>query len=200
MGPDYDSYAAKMRAQTMDGIDLEVVARFADMLCPRNSRILDIGCGIGNTVNALRRCGHDAYGVDPPPPSSGCSKRPIRWKLVQTVISRPAELGYTQRAFAAGTVRRHINDRKCACLHFTWRTAKRIRFCRSGDPFKWSTHRWDHQQRPWRPHGPDRYSQRNLAAARTTICGLAFRPLRFRLSVVRECVCADCATVRVRDA
>ena len=67
MGPNYDSYAAKMRAQTMDGIDLDVVARFADMLCPRNSRILDIGCGIGNTVNALRRCGHDAYGVDPTP-------------------------------------------------------------------------------------------------------------------------------------
>ena len=35
MGPDYDSYAAKMRAQTLDGTDLEVVARFTDMLSRR---------------------------------------------------------------------------------------------------------------------------------------------------------------------
>ncbi|WP_431491532.1 class I SAM-dependent methyltransferase [Glutamicibacter sp.] len=56
-----------MRAQTLDGTDLEVVARFTDMLCRRNSRILDIGCGVGNTVNALRRLGHDAYGIDPTP-------------------------------------------------------------------------------------------------------------------------------------
>ena len=67
MGPDYDSYAAKMRAQTLDGTDLEVAARFTDMLCRRNSRILDIGCGVGNTVNALRRLGHRGYGIDPTP-------------------------------------------------------------------------------------------------------------------------------------
>ncbi len=62
---DYDSYAIKMRNLTMAGTDLETAARFVDMLCPRGSRILDIGCGIGNTVNALRQRGHQAFGIDP---------------------------------------------------------------------------------------------------------------------------------------
>ena len=48
-------------------VDLEVDARFIDMLAPRNSRILDIGCGSGSAVNALRRSGHQAYGIDPTP-------------------------------------------------------------------------------------------------------------------------------------
>lgn len=67
MGTNYDAYAAKMRALTLDGTDLEVVARFTDMLCHRESQVLDIGCGVGNTVNALRRMGHHAYGIDPTP-------------------------------------------------------------------------------------------------------------------------------------
>lgn len=61
----YDSYAEKMKNLTLAGTDLETPARFVDMLCPRGSRILDIGCGIGNTVNALRQRGHEAFGIDP---------------------------------------------------------------------------------------------------------------------------------------
>ncbi len=54
-----------MRRLAVTGADLEVDARFVDMLCPRNSRVLDLGCGIGSAVNALRQRGHEAYGLDP---------------------------------------------------------------------------------------------------------------------------------------
>lgn len=67
LSPDYDSYAEKMRAHSLGDTDMDVVSRFVDMLCPRQSRIIDIGCGVGHDVNALRRLGHDAYGVDPTP-------------------------------------------------------------------------------------------------------------------------------------
>ena len=59
------AYAAKMRDHVESGTDLEVDVRFIDMLADRQSRILDVGCGIGNAVNGLRTRGHDAYGVDP---------------------------------------------------------------------------------------------------------------------------------------
>lgn len=64
-GPDYAAYAAKMRGLAVSGCDLEVDARFVDMLSPRGARILDLGCGIGSAVGALRGRGHLAYGVDP---------------------------------------------------------------------------------------------------------------------------------------
>ena len=35
-----------MRQHIIDGTDLEVDARFVDMLAPRGSMILDIGCGM----------------------------------------------------------------------------------------------------------------------------------------------------------
>lgn len=65
--PDYSSYAAKMRHLVQSGIDMEVDARFVDMICARGSHILDVGCGIGNAVGALRSRGHAAYGIDPTP-------------------------------------------------------------------------------------------------------------------------------------
>ncbi|WP_346960946.1 methyltransferase domain-containing protein [uncultured Arthrobacter sp.] len=64
-GPDYAAYAAKMRHLAVSGGDLEVDARFVDMLSSRQARILDVGCGIGSAVGALRHRGHLAYGVDP---------------------------------------------------------------------------------------------------------------------------------------
>lgn len=63
--PNYQSYATKMRHLVLSGTDMETEARFIDMLSERSSRILDIGCGIGTTVSALRRKGHLAYGIDP---------------------------------------------------------------------------------------------------------------------------------------
>lgn len=62
---DYASYATKMRDHVLAGTDLEVDARFVDMIARRGARILDIGCGIGAAVNGLRARGHEAYGVDP---------------------------------------------------------------------------------------------------------------------------------------
>lgn len=64
-GPDYAQYARKMRCHIDGGTDLEVDARFVDMLAPRCSKILDLGCGHGAAVSALRRSGHEAFGVDP---------------------------------------------------------------------------------------------------------------------------------------
>ncbi|NJC21069.1 SAM-dependent methyltransferase [Arthrobacter pigmenti] len=63
--PNYDAYAKKMRRLIEASTDLSVDARFIDMLSPRNARILDVGCGVGSAVNALRHRGHEAYGIDP---------------------------------------------------------------------------------------------------------------------------------------
>ena len=46
------------------GADVEGEARLADALAPRGARILDAGSGMGRIGAALRRAGHDAYGVD----------------------------------------------------------------------------------------------------------------------------------------
>ena len=63
----FATYADKMRQHLIDGTDLEVDARFVDMLAGRSSTILDIGCGHGSAVNGLRARGHAAYGIDPAP-------------------------------------------------------------------------------------------------------------------------------------
>ncbi|MCS4592281.1 class I SAM-dependent methyltransferase [Brevibacterium sediminis] len=60
-------YAAKMRRMSSNGTDLAVDARFVDMLAPRRATVLDIGCGIGNAVAALRTAGHETFGIDPAP-------------------------------------------------------------------------------------------------------------------------------------
>ncbi|MFS0830513.1 class I SAM-dependent methyltransferase [Arthrobacter sp. 1P04PC] len=64
---DYDAYAAKMRGLVASGRDMEADARFVDTLVPRGAVILDVGCGIGSAVAALRERGHEAFGVDPTP-------------------------------------------------------------------------------------------------------------------------------------
>ncbi|HCG55713.1 MULTISPECIES: class I SAM-dependent methyltransferase [Brevibacterium] len=64
---DYRNYAAKMHAYASTDTDMEVDARFVDMIAARSSRILDIGCGIGNAVNGLRSRNHRAFGIDPTP-------------------------------------------------------------------------------------------------------------------------------------
>lgn len=56
-----------MRGLAITGADVEVDVRFVDMIAARTSRILDIGCGIGNAVNGLRSRGHEAFGIDPTP-------------------------------------------------------------------------------------------------------------------------------------
>ncbi|WP_241977254.1 methyltransferase domain-containing protein [Cryobacterium sp. Sr8] len=65
--PQLVAYAAKMRQHIIDGTDLEVDARFVDMLARRGSTELDIGCGHGSAVSGLRARGHAAFGIDPTP-------------------------------------------------------------------------------------------------------------------------------------
>jgi len=65
--PQLVTYAAKMRQHIAYGTDLQVDARFVDMLARRGSTVLDIGCGHGSAVSGLRARGHDAYGIDPSP-------------------------------------------------------------------------------------------------------------------------------------
>lgn len=64
---EYKKYAAKMRQFVLGDTDLEVDVRFLDMLLPRRSKVLDVGCGIGNAVSGLRARGHEAFGIDPAP-------------------------------------------------------------------------------------------------------------------------------------
>jgi len=61
----YQHYVTKMRGFISAGRDLATEARFVDMISPRHSKMLDIGCGHGSAVAALRRSGHEAYGIDP---------------------------------------------------------------------------------------------------------------------------------------
>lgn len=63
----YAEYTRKMLTLVQRGVDFEVDARFVDALLPRRARVLDIGCGIGNAVAALRSRGHQAFGIDPTP-------------------------------------------------------------------------------------------------------------------------------------
>ena len=61
----WERYAAKFRRLLRDEVDLGTEARFIDMLLPRGSTVLDLGCGTGSTVAHLRAAGHTAFGTDP---------------------------------------------------------------------------------------------------------------------------------------
>ena len=62
--PGERGYGARFARLVADGADVDGEARLADVLAPRGARILDAGCGMGRVGAALRRRGHDAYGVD----------------------------------------------------------------------------------------------------------------------------------------
>jgi len=47
-----------------EGVDIEGEARLADVLAPRNARILDAGSGMGRVGAALLARGHQVVGVD----------------------------------------------------------------------------------------------------------------------------------------
>ncbi|MPV36135.1 class I SAM-dependent methyltransferase [Georgenia subflava] len=63
----WSAYAEKFRRMIGDGVDLGTEARFVDMLLPRGSNVLDVGCGTGSFVAHVRRAGHAAWGVDADP-------------------------------------------------------------------------------------------------------------------------------------
>lgn len=60
-------YRDKFRQLEAEGADLTGEARFVDMLLPRNSRVLDAGCGGGRLAGAFHEAGHLAFGVDADP-------------------------------------------------------------------------------------------------------------------------------------
>ena len=57
-------YIERFRAMAANGDDLDGEARFVDAMVPRNSRILDAGCGPGRVGGQLGRLGHVVVGVD----------------------------------------------------------------------------------------------------------------------------------------
>jgi 2-polyprenyl-3-methyl-5-hydroxy-6-metoxy-1,4-benzoquinol methylase len=60
-------YIERFRSMAEAGDDLDGEARFVDAMAPRNSRILDAGCGPGRVGAALARRGHEVVGVDVDP-------------------------------------------------------------------------------------------------------------------------------------
>lgn len=57
-------YIERFRAMAAKGDDLDGEARFVDAMVPRNSRILDAGCGPGRVGGRLGDLGHVVVGVD----------------------------------------------------------------------------------------------------------------------------------------
>ncbi len=63
--PDHSSwYVDRFRKMAAEGVDLHGEARLVDTMVPRNSRVLDAGCGPGRVGGELARLGHDVVGVD----------------------------------------------------------------------------------------------------------------------------------------
>ena len=57
-------YGAHFARLISDGVDVEGEARLADVLAPRQARILDAGSGMGRVGAALLARGHQVVGVD----------------------------------------------------------------------------------------------------------------------------------------
>lgn len=56
----------KRNAKVLEKIDWEFYAKYTDTLAVfgNNSKVLDVGCGVGQAVGRLKTSGIDAYGVD----------------------------------------------------------------------------------------------------------------------------------------
>lgn len=60
-------YVQRFRAMAAAGEDLHGEARLVDAMAPRESRVLDAGCGTGRTGARLAELGHQVVGVDVDP-------------------------------------------------------------------------------------------------------------------------------------
>jgi len=60
-------YIERFRSMAEAGDDLAGEARFIDAMAPRQSRILDAGCGPGRVGSALALAGHHVVGIDVDP-------------------------------------------------------------------------------------------------------------------------------------
>ncbi len=89
------TYARRMRRLAREGSDLDGEARFLDALLPRNSRVLDAGCGGGRTGAALHARGHSVVGVDIDEQlvSAARADHPaVRWEVADLATLDPAVL------------------------------------------------------------------------------------------------------------
>ena len=57
-------YINRFKEMAAEGQDLDGEARFVDAMVPRDSRILDAGCGPGRVGGRLAALGHQVVGVD----------------------------------------------------------------------------------------------------------------------------------------
>lgn len=60
-------YIERFRTMAAEGVDLGGEARLVDAMVPRESRILDAGCGPGRVGAFLHAAGHHVVGVDADP-------------------------------------------------------------------------------------------------------------------------------------
>lgn len=60
-------YIDRFRTMAAEGVDLGGEARLVDAMVPRESRILDAGCGPGRVGAVLHAAGHHVVGVDADP-------------------------------------------------------------------------------------------------------------------------------------
>lgn len=58
------AYIERFRRMAADGADIVGEARLVDAMLPRDSRVLDAGCGPGRIGGWLAGVGHDVVGVD----------------------------------------------------------------------------------------------------------------------------------------
>ena len=61
------AYIQRFRDLAAQGMDLVGEARLVDAMLPRNSRVLDAGCGPGRIGGHLAQVGHQVVGVDVDP-------------------------------------------------------------------------------------------------------------------------------------
>jgi SAM-dependent methyltransferase len=69
------TYAQVFEDLIAKGEDIDGEARLADVLAPRNARILDAGAGVGRVAAALARRGHDVTAVEKDPDLVARSRR-----------------------------------------------------------------------------------------------------------------------------
>ncbi len=74
-GQDNDGYGEEFDRMVSAGEDVEGEARLADVLCPRGSRVLDVGAGMGRVGAALARRGHRVLAIEPDRSLAGQARR-----------------------------------------------------------------------------------------------------------------------------
>ena len=99
--PDHSAwYVERFRAMAAAGDDLAGEARLVDAMVPRESRILDAGCGPGRVGAKLAELGHDVVGVDVDPVLIAAAEEDFpgpRW-----LVGDLAELDLSSRGIEPG--------------------------------------------------------------------------------------------------